>query len=456
MANRETRRDILKREGLRVVVLDDDPTGVQTVHGCLMLTEWSMDNLADALNDHEPYFYILTNTRAFPPEAVAPLIRTIAQQVLRANQAFQYRIIFVSRSDSTLRSHFPLELETLIRTSSLQPEVRFLIPAFFEGNRMTSGDTHYILQDGVRVPCHETEFARDPVFGYTTSHLPAYIEEKTQGRVRRRDVSSLSQGILQPGRTSELDRFLQSLRGDRYAVVNAETYEELDRFSASVVDRLVRGDTFLFQSAASFVKSLVECSEAAPIGRESVAGRGPGLIIVGSHVSRTTRQVELLRQAPGMIPMEVDVKRVLSDEGELLLRTGQDIARAIDRGRTPVIYTSRSVLSLSRAQEQLSAGQRISGFLSRLVKELATTPGFLIAKGGITSHDVLVQGLGVRRARVLGQAAPGVPVIRMPAAHRWAGMPFVIFPGNVGEDHTLGDVVRSLSGRGPNEKEASE
>jgi uncharacterized protein YgbK (DUF1537 family) len=444
-----SRRDRLLQEGIRVVVLDDDPTGIQTVQGCLVLTDGSVEGLEAALRDREPYFYILTNSRAFQPEQVRRRIREITLRILQANRPLGHRIVFVSRSDSTLRSHFPLELDTVVRTAGLEPAARFLVPAFFEGQRITDGDIHYLLQDGVRVPCHETEFALDPVFGYATAFLPGYIEEKTLGRVKSRDVLSIPRALLRSGTVRDLDRLLQGLAKDRHVVVNAESYRELDRFSEAVLDRIARGSELLFQSAASLVKSLVGCPDAGLVPGRGHLRDGPGLILAGSHVERTTRQLAALLEAPGLEPVEVDPARLLADEAGTFKAVRGRMDRALASGLTPVVYTSRRQLRLPGRDEQLAVGQRISRFLSRLVAVFPSEPAFVIAKGGITSHDVLVQGLGVQQARVWGQAAPGVPVICMPRDHRWAGAPFVIFPGNVGPDDALKEVYLALSGPGP-------
>jgi uncharacterized protein YgbK (DUF1537 family) len=79
---------------------------------------------------------------------------------------------------------------------------------------------------------------------------------------------------------------------------------------------------------------------------------------------------------------------------------------------------------------------------------LAARPAWVVAKGGITSHDVAVRGLGIRRAEVAGQLFPGVISVFHPvdAAPEALGMPYVVFAGNVGDDGTLADVVAILNG----------
>ena len=83
--------------------------------------------------------------------------------------------------------------------------------------------------------------------------------------------------------------------------------------------------------------------------------------------------------------------------------------------------------------------------LFRSVSSLAVRPRFLVAKGGITSSDIGVHALQVRRATVLGQALPGVPVWKLGAESRYPGMSYVVFPGNVGDEDGLRSLVENLS-----------
>jgi uncharacterized protein YgbK (DUF1537 family) len=440
------RKKRLVQEAVRVIVLDDDPTGIQTVHGCLVLTDWRFPTLQAAFEDDEPYFYIFTNTRAFPPETARGLVRDAVRRIGEVNRRYRFRLVFICRSDSTLRSHFPLEMDAVALETGLVPDARFLVPAFFEGGRITCDDTHFLVRGDQKIPCHETEFARDPVFGYTTAYLPGYIEEKTNSQVCHQDVYSISRDLLLPNRRADLLQLLNRIAPNRYVVVNAGTYSELDRFSDIIVDRIVDNAAYLFQSAASFVKSLVGCPDKDFVGADATTIRGPGLVIVGSHVQKASRQLDVLLQEPCLVGIELNAETALDHNGSMVAELGRKVSEAMKNGRHPVVYTSRKKISRASKTEQLRAGRRISDRLSQLVADLKIPPAFLIAKGGITAHDILVKGLEIRYARVLGQAASGVPVIRMPGGHRWPGMPFVIFPGNVGGDGDLKYVFRSLSG----------
>jgi uncharacterized protein YgbK (DUF1537 family) len=441
----------LARRGLHLVVLDDDPTGIQTVHGCLLVTRWNRATLRTALHDEVPVFYALTNSRAYPPEQVRRTITRIVLRLLALNGGAEQGLLFLSRSDSTLRSHFPVEIDSIAaalkRRGAEPPDAVFLCPAFFEAGRITRDDTHYLLEGGHLVPTAETEFARDSVFGYSSSLLPRYIEEKTGGRVRASQVLSIPLAWLRSPQAegSRLPEFLSRLQGCRFVVVNAESYHDLEALAGSLLAAAAAGKRFLFQSAASLVRALAGLPERPLLGAEILKGAAPGLFVVGSHVQKTTRQLELLLAEPGTEAVPLEVAQILRRPSALAARALRQIDAAVKRGRTPVAFTSRQELTFPSKALRLQAGQRISEFLARLVRRLPYGPSYLVAKGGITSHVVLVRGLRVSRARVLGQVLPGVPAILTPPGGRLGGLPYIIFPGNVGGEDALRAVYQSFS-----------
>ena len=170
----------------KIIVLDDDPTGSQTVHSCLLLTRWDVQTLKQGLTDAAPLFFVLTNTRGMSATDAAVLTREVCVNLREAleqlaTEGEHINPLLVSRSDSTLRGHYPVETDII--AEELGPfDAHFMVPAFFEGGRITLDSIHYLIMEGKPVPVHETEFARDSVFGYTHSYLPDYVEEKTAGR----------------------------------------------------------------------------------------------------------------------------------------------------------------------------------------------------------------------------------------------------------------------------------
>lgn len=440
----------------KIIVLDDDPTGSQTVHSCLLLTRWDAVTLQQALLDDAPLFFILTNTRGMDAARAAEVTRQVCHnlKLALADLAAGGRVInpiLVSRSDSTLRGHYPVETDVM--ADEMGPylggfDAHFLVPAFFEGGRFTRDSVHYLNVNGAPTPVHETEFARDSVFGYRHSYLPDYVEEKTGGRIRAGQVERFR---LEDVRGDASAR-LMALAGNRCCVVDAETQADLDLFARQLRVAAARGKRFLFRSAASLLTALARLppQPVAPGAMAAyVRGRRPGAVIVGSHVKKTTAQLERLLKEPGVAPLEVDVDRIPSHRQALIADLLARAAAAHARGQTPVIFTSREERRFPDQAARLAFGQQVSAFLMDLVRGLPETLGFLIGKGGITSNDVLSDGLALKTARVLGQVLAGCSVVRCPADHpRFPDLPVVIFPGNVGDDDALATVFRRLAGAG--------
>ncbi|MDJ0806194.1 MAG: four-carbon acid sugar kinase family protein [Gammaproteobacteria bacterium] len=434
----------------KIIVLDDDPTGSQTVHSCLLLTRWDVATLREGLLDDAPLFFVLTNTRGMDAERAAEVTREVCinlKQALDELNAAGRAIhpLVVSRSDSTLRGHYPVETDVI--TEELGPfDAHFLVPAFFEGGRITRNSIHYLLVDGQEVPVHETEFARDSVFGYSYSYLPDYVEEKTQGRIESAEVERF---LLSDVRGDSLPRLL-ALQGNVCCAVDGETQADLNHFCNQLMEAAARGKRFLFRSAASLLTALAQLPPQ-PVAAESMAayvrGGRAGAVIVGSHVKKTTQQLESLLKMPGIAPIEVDVECLDTDRQALLDALLQQAQQAHAQDLTLVVYTSRVEKTFADQATRLAFGDRISRFLMEIVRNLPDSLGFLISKGGITSNDVLSSGLVLRTSRVVGQILPGCSVVRCPEEHpRYPQLPVVIFPGNVGHAESLAEAYSRLSG----------
>jgi uncharacterized protein YgbK (DUF1537 family) len=433
----------------KVVVLDDDPTGTQTVHGIDVLTEWSETALAAALADPRPCFFVLTNSRSLPEPAAVELARTLMINLRAAARATGRAYEVISRSDSTLRGHFPAEIDALLSVDRGYDGV-MVAPAFLEVGRITVGDVHYV-RDGERVvPAGETEFARDATFGYQASNLRHWIEEKSRGRVSAATVASVALETLRDHRGPERvrDQLLGLPRGG-FVVVNAADYGDLEVFMQGLLLAEAAGRRFLARTAASYVR--VRAGLPAKALLDATALKGPeghgGLVIVGSYTAKTTEQLHAALARPDTGGVELHVSRLAESGG--LAREVSRLAPAIEAelraGRTAIVFTSRERETALGQAGDLAAGRTVSDALVTLVRALAVRPRFVIAKGGITSSDIAVKALGVRRALILGQAAAGVPVWRIGPESRWPGLGYVVFPGNVGAPDTLAALVKKLS-----------
>lgn len=431
----------------KIIVLDDDPTGSQTVHSCLLLMQWDVETLKIGLEDSSPIFFILTNTRALTPEKAEFVTREVCHNLkIALEQTGITDFLVVSRSDSTLRGHYPIETDVIAEELG-GFDAHFLTPAFFEGGRITRDSIHYLIIEGKPTPVHETEFAKDSVFGYQFSYLPDYVEEKTKGRIKANKVQRFLLADIRQGSKEKL----MQLKDNQCGVVDAEKQQDFNQFATDLLACASQGKRFLFRSAASLLTSLAKLGEQ-PIPAELMSQykptNKPGVVIVGSHVKKTTEQLEHLLEVENTQGVEIDVTRLrdFPEQRDMLLKEIVDrIATIYQNNLTPVVFTSRQELTFPDIQSRLDFGIAVSALLMDIVKNLPPDIGFLISKGGITSNDVLSTGLSLRSARLLGQILAGCSVIRTPHNHPlFPNLPVVLFPGNVGDSYGLATVYQRL------------
>ncbi len=439
----------------KIVVLDDDPTGVQTVHDVSVYTDWEVDTLRQAFAEEDAMFFVLTNSRSFSAERTERVHREIAGNVSRAAAEAGRDFMIVSRGDSTLRGHFPLETrvlaDTLEQETGIAVDGEVICPFFPEGGRYTLDNVHYVREGDTLVPAGMTEFARDKTFGYRSSDLCAYVEEKTAGEYKAEDCICIGLAELRAQDTEGILRKLLGAKNRDKIIVNAVCYADLKVFCAALVSAMEQGRHFLARSAAALPKVLGRVSDQPLLQKEQLVGSetNGGIVLIGSHVKKTTDQLNALRAIRGKIQfMEFRVSTFFEENG--LQREAERMVKraeaAILQGDTAVIYTSRELLAPQglSPEEQLQMSTAISEALTGIVGGLTVRPGFLIAKGGITSSDVGTKALMVRKARVMGQVRKGIPVWMTGSESRFPGMPYIIFPGNVGEANTLREIVEEL------------
>lgn len=441
----------LHKKAIKLVVLDDDPTGIQTVHGCLLLTNWKAENLEKAFNYESPIFYVLTNTRSMTAEAAEVVTREAVTAIVECNRKQGFKLIFISRSDSTLRGHFPLEPDTIrqVLEHDQLPVLAstYFIPSFFEAGRFTIEGTHYLKDTDLLIPVSETEFAADNVFGYHHSKLSEYIIEKTKGMVDAAQIGHLTLEELRRNSLQEIGSSLKRQSGKPWITVDALGYNDLWKFSAALLQLVAETETYaILRTSSSLPRALSGMGDQALLNRSAMISKtGQGIFIVGSQVKKSSNQLSMLLEVKSIKGIELDVKSILTEPDALMASVLQELKAAKKAKLTPVVYTSRKELRSADATEHLQTGSKISDFLVRIVRELPFEPSYIVAKGGITSHDILTKGLEIKTAIVAGQILPGVPVIKTASNHRYPNMPYVIFPGNVGETDALKQVLEKLA-----------
>ena len=432
----------------KVVVLDDDPTGTQTVHGIPVLTTWTVEALEQEFDRKTTAFYILTNSRSLPLNEAKKLNKEIGHNLKAVSQLKSREFVIISRSDSTLRGHFPGEIEALAQGLREVFDGWLIIPFFLEGGRYTINDIHYVEEDGVLIPAGETEFARDATFGYQSSNLCQWIEEKTQGRIARNDVNSISIEDIRIGGPKKVNARLMNIRQGEICIVNAVCYSDLEVLIKALLSAEAQGKRFIYRTAASFVRVRAGISSRPLLERSDLdlQKSGGALLIIGSHVSRTTKQMEALLTQQNMDRIEVRLRALLDSKcrPNEIERVAKYIDRALQESRDVVLFTSRALITGNDPVSTLAIGNKISDGLIEIIKMISSRPRYILSKGGITSSDIATRALNVRRAQVLGQIIPGVPVWQLGPESCHPRLAYIVFPGNVGSSQALVEVVKKL------------
>jgi uncharacterized protein YgbK (DUF1537 family) len=444
------------RSAPRLVVLDDDPTGTQTVKDIPVLTTWTVDDLRWALRQNTPAFFVLTNTRSLSPEDTATRNRAIVRALHQASRAEGIPYAIASRSDSTLRGHFPLETdvltEELTSVGASTPDGVVLVPAYIEAGRLTIDSTHWMRTPDGLLPVGESEFARDATFGYRSSRLPDWIEEKTNGRTPADKVLRITLTDLRTKGPSHVASLLSTLRDGAPAVVDAVCDDDLRVLALALAEAEENGAHLLYRVGPSFVRARAGQSAHPPLTPAELRplrGDAPhGLIVVGSHVSLTTRQLDRLREQQGnLTEYELDVALLLDDtRRDAHIREIATAAAAALETSDAVIRTTRTLVTGTDADASLAISRRVSAALVEAVRlvNAVRRPAFVIAKGGITSSDTATHGLEIRRAWARGTLLPGIVSLWQPVDGPAAGIPYVVFAGNVGGDDALSDALALL------------
>ncbi|MEU6354682.1 four-carbon acid sugar kinase family protein [Streptomyces sp. NPDC047072] len=436
--------------GPRLVVLDDDPTGTQTVADVPVLTSWSVEDLRWALRQDSSAFFVLTNTRSLSPVDAASRNREVVRALREASAAEGIGYVLASRGDSTLRGHFPLETDVLAEELSGVDGV-VLVPAYIEAGRLTVNSHHWMQTAEGLLPVGESEFARDATFGYRRSSLPEWVEEKTGGRVAADEVLRITLDDLRGGGPTHTARLLSSLSGGRTAVIDAVCDDDLRVLALALAEAEENGTRLLYRVGPSFVRARAGQAARTPLTPAELRplrGDAPhGLIVVGSHVALTTRQLDRLRERGGIAEYELDVALLLDEERRDAHITEIAVAAAGALDSTDaVISTSRTLVTGADADDSLAISRRVSASLVEAVRQVnaARRPAFVVAKGGITSSDTATHGLEIRRAWARGTLLPGIVSLWEPVEGPAAGIPYIVFAGNVGGDDALADALDLL------------
>jgi uncharacterized protein YgbK (DUF1537 family) len=419
-----------------LVVLDDDPTGTQAVARVPVILACNPAVIAATAATSPTAIHLLTNSRAYPPEQARELVREAAAATIEVLA----RPRFALRGDSTLRAHLLEEYLALcdVAYAGRTPPL-LLVPALPAAGRITAGGVHYLVRDGRRVPLHETEYARDAGFAYSDACLLQWAEDRSGGFFQRAGGREVDlERVRSGGPTVIADALLELADAGRAAVCvpDAESLDDLAVIAEGLGLAEAAGAEIVVRSAPTFV-GVASGALATERARPPAPGTGV-LVVCGSYVPSTTRQLEKLIDAYPRSLVEVDVVALASDGRKAEIdRAAGEAARLLALDGLAVVATRRE-----RPQDlrDFASGQRVATGLAEVVGRIEPLPGVVLAKGGITSAVTAKHGLAAETGIVVGPLVDGVALWHLHLS-RGEKMPFVVFPGNVGDERTLLEVV---------------
>lgn len=421
-----------------ILILDDDPTGTQSMAGVPVVLRTDEDTIRAAAADAPAAIHLVTNSRAWSPEEAHA--RTVA--AARAGRVVLPEAELVLRGDSTLRGHVWEEYDALREVAYPGEEpVLLLAPALPEAGRITVDGVHLLETDGQRQPLHDTAYARDPAFGYPDADLLSWADHRSGGAFSRSRGRTLHLDDLRSGGGAAVAGLLGEVaagRGPAVCAADAVTIADLQLIMDGYREARAARVPVILRTAPTGAGVLTGATATGTV--ELPADADGVLVVCGSYVPRSVRQLGALVERHPAALVELSPAELVRVGPETLApRLAGELAERLDRD-------GLAVLAVERPGEDgpgdLDRQAAVAEALVAVVRHLERTPGVVITKGGVTSATVIRDGLGASMASVIGPVVSGVG--RWDAVGDGRRVSCLVVPGNVGDDHILRGLVDAL------------
>ncbi|HVU67301.1 MAG TPA: four-carbon acid sugar kinase family protein [Ktedonobacteraceae bacterium] len=430
MSKSDTWEQRLKQDRRRVIILDDDPTGTQSVANVEVILRPALPAYRRFFSSTERAVYVLSNTRALKQETAVDLLRRIRAEVEQAAHEAGEGVSILLRGDSTLRGHVFAEMDVL--AEGVDDAVLLFVPAFPDGGRVTINGVHYLLNGDEKTPVAQTEFARDATFAYHSLALVDWVAEVGQGRT----ALSLPLSHLRSQGAAALRQVLLEAPAGTVVVPDAETNEDLEMLARGLLDAEEGGRRVIVRSASPF--AALRAGLRPAFRQPALSGQDNRVLVVcGSHTEASTRQLASLEERTTPV-ITVPIDWLLNEGLEgVVPHLAVQVNLALEERRFAILATERT---RQPRHSDLAAGAQVMAALTAIVARVAGSCDAVIAKGGITAAQVATDGLAATRAVVQGQLEAGVPLWNLTLADGRT-LPYAVIPGNVGHEHTLVNVA---------------
>ncbi len=426
------------------VVLDDDPTGTQGISGVPVVIPPSPETFRWAFARSD-VIYVITNTRALDRDTAEQLVRDTVKLAVEVASDLDGSARFISRGDSTLRGHFPLEVQIVRDTSSEEYRGCLLVPAFPEAGRYTLDGTHYVTVKSVLRPVATTEYARDATFGYDQSRLVQWAHARVPADWQ---VEELPSRIIDNG-PAAVARFLADQSSCTLVCPSIRSKEDLAVLAEGQLLAERDGASYLVQCAPSYVQHIGQLPAARPAN--PTVRTSTGLVVIGESHSHHHRPAHRIARSS---PDRRGGARCPHPSGVGPRRRGRPGGQGSTQ-QTDGEHGGAVHLAQRRHCEQ---SRRVAAH--RGDRRCGTHRGHTADRAGTTKlrHRQGRHHLVVARALAWGAATIVGPLVdaTLPVWQGWrddADDPVcVIFPGNVGKPNLL---VRAVTRLGQLHQESS-
>ena len=449
---------------MKIIIIDDDPTGSQTVNDCKLMIKWDYETLLEGLKGSSNLLFILANTRSLNENDLKIRLKEICfslNEIMNNSLFSEEEFVIISRGDSTLRGHN--FLEPYIINDFLGPfDATFYIPAFIEGNRTTVNGNHFVNN----IPIHKTIFSKDKIFGFNTSNIKELILEQSNHQLNFNDIQNLyikDFSILESNQKNKLYSYIENLKDNKKVILDIVDYSQLDEFS-KIIKSLLNKKKFLFRSAASFISALsnIKDNQKDHIYFSQLRRKNnndqimKGLIVVGSSVELTTLQLNKVLAISLCKPIEINVLKLyeyfknesglyqINYQKKLILNS---IRINLSQEYIPVLFTSREIVSPRDNNDLIPFQHFLSVFIAEIVSDIQNEVGYMISKGGMTTNTIISQGLKADSVYLEGQILPGISLVTFNLLKQKGKLPIVTFPGNMGNDMSLVKALEILENK---------
>ena len=449
-ARRQRVRHALELSRRKIILIVDEVTGSQAIGKVPMVVDISAAAIATELWLNPTATALLAATRDVPAADAAASMQRLVADAIAAGHATRSEVMLFYRIDPFLAGHAFVETQAISRRFGGFDGVLW-VPAFFDGDVYTLDSIQWVRAGDRLVPLTDRDPDTDPRFPVRESDLRRWLEARSDGALPPGSVEAIRLAEVRTGRDTLLRR-LRGVRDGRHVIVDAATMDDLYDLFLTCLLAEREGARFLYVAGPSFSRACTSQADVPQLRGPELFGPkrpvGPGIVMLGPPTRANGALRNVIRRHPAVLDLVLEPTIDVSNykHGQLLRpqhfrHVSGQVGQALEAELTPLL--SFSPLTGSPTDDEIVAfRQACARAMTDIFLALAVPPQWLLVESGTVASAVTRQGLGVRRAEVLGQVGPGITAWRLDAGSRIpAGILAVVTP-EVADHRTVLNLIQ--------------